>query len=148
MRLARWVFGIAGIWGTISLVPDYFMEGRIAREYPPAITHPEFYYGFIGVALVWQFGFFLIASDPKRFRPFMWLGIGEKLSFVLAAMALYAQGRLPQILLPFAVLDLAFAGAFFWAWIAVGKRELAVSGAELAAGGKQPATSHTLTASR
>ena len=33
--------------------------------YPPTITHPDFFYGFVGVALVWQLVFLLNALVAK-----------------------------------------------------------------------------------
>ena len=50
MKFAKRVFLVAGVYGVIVIVPMYFAEGRIGRDHPPAITHPEFYYGFLGVA--------------------------------------------------------------------------------------------------
>ena len=49
MKFARGVFLIAGIWGVAVLVPFYFRFDAVGREAPPAITHPEFYYGFLVV---------------------------------------------------------------------------------------------------
>jgi hypothetical protein len=43
----------------------------IGQDQPPAITHPEFYYGFVGVATTWQVTFLIIRRDPKRYRPLM-----------------------------------------------------------------------------
>ena len=51
---ARVVFLIAGIYGFAVLVPQYFMEDLIARNYPPPLTHPEQFYGFLGLAMAWQ----------------------------------------------------------------------------------------------
>lgn len=51
MVFAKRVFYFAAIYGLLILSPPYFLEGRIGREYPPAITHPEHFYGFIGLAL-------------------------------------------------------------------------------------------------
>lgn len=97
MKFAKIVFWIAGVWGVLILTPLYFMFDTIGRQAPPAITHPQYYYGFVGVALVWQFVFFLIATDPSRFRPLIGLSVLEKLSFVLAVGALALQGRLKAI---------------------------------------------------
>ena len=47
MKLASRVFRFAGIYGLIVLVPQYFTEVKLGVDYPPAITHPEFYYGFL-----------------------------------------------------------------------------------------------------
>ena len=71
MVFARRTFLIAGVYGLLALVPMYFLEGRIGRDIPPPITHPEYFYGFIGVAVAWQVAFLVIARDPVRFRPLM-----------------------------------------------------------------------------
>lgn len=64
------------------LVPFYFRFDAVGREAPPAITHPEFYYGFLVVSLAWQIGFLLIAADPIRFRPMMAIAMVEKFGYV------------------------------------------------------------------
>jgi hypothetical protein len=51
MKFAKIVFLIAGIQGLLILAPLYFLERTIGRQAPPAITHPEYFYGFVGVAL-------------------------------------------------------------------------------------------------
>ena len=53
-RVARWVFLVAGVYGVLVVLPQYSLEARIARDFPPPITHPEYFYGFIGVALAWR----------------------------------------------------------------------------------------------
>jgi hypothetical protein len=93
MRFAKIVFRIAGIWGFLVLTPLYFLFDLAGRQNPPAITHPEFYYVCIGVALVWQVAFFIIASDPVRFRPFMIAAILEKLAYFTPVILLYLQHR-------------------------------------------------------
>lgn len=111
-RLVRWMFRIAGIYGVIALVPQYFLEERINRDFPPAITHPEHFYGFIGVALAWQFAFFVIASAPARYRPLMPVCVLEKLAFGVAAVVLFLQARVPAAVLGFGIVDLVLATAF------------------------------------
>ena len=89
MRFARIVFLIAGIYGVLVLAPGFFLEGRA-----PAITRPEYYYGFYGSALVWQIVFLLIARDPARWRPLMAIAVLEKLAFFAPCAFLYATHRL------------------------------------------------------
>ena len=113
MLFARRVFFIAAIYGVIVLVPQYFMEGKVGRDFPPPITHPEHFYGFIGVALAWQILFFMIARDPVRYRGAMIPAILEKLAFGGAAIVLYAQGRLAAPVLGAGIIDLVFATLFF-----------------------------------
>lgn len=91
---ARRVFLWAGIYGVVVLAPLYFMEERLARDFPPAFSHPEQFYGFLGVALAWQFAFLLIASDVRRYRLFMLPAIAEKLLSSLSALLLHVSGRI------------------------------------------------------
>jgi hypothetical protein len=51
-RFSSIVFLAAGIYGLIVLAPGFFGEKIVAEKMPPAITHPEFYYGFL--ALQWH----------------------------------------------------------------------------------------------
>lgn len=113
MNFARRIFFIAAIYGVIVLVPQYFMEAKVGRDFPPPITHPEHFYGFIGVALAWQILFFIIARDPVRYRGAMIPAILEKIAFGVAAIALYAQGRLAVPVLGAGIIDLVFAALFF-----------------------------------
>ena len=66
MRFARWIFLVAGIFGVLLVLPMYLLEAQIGRDLPPAITHPEYYYGFLGVALACQLLFLIVARDPHR----------------------------------------------------------------------------------
>jgi hypothetical protein len=122
MRFARWLFLISGVWGLLVLIPHYFMEEMIGEQHPPAITHPEFFYGFIGVGLAWQIAFLIIGADPVRFRPMMLPSGIEKLSFAAATIALYAAGRVPMAVLGAGLIDLVFGLLFLAAWWLVGNR--------------------------
>lgn len=116
MKFARLVFAFAGITGLLMLLPQYFMESSLNRDFPPAITHPEYFYGFIGVAAAFQVVFLTIALDPVRYRLFMIAAVLEKLSFSLATVILFNAGRLAANVLVFGMMDLAlgvlFAAAF------------------------------------
>jgi hypothetical protein len=111
MKFAQRVFLVAGIYGVLTLLPQYFLEGRIAMENPP-MMHPEYFYGFIGVALAWQCAFLLVARDVQRYRPFMLAAVLEKLSFGLAVPVLYAQGRVAALVAGVGVIDLLLAVLF------------------------------------
>ena len=116
MTFAKRVFFIAAILGVIVLAPQYFMEAKIGSDFPPPITHPEHFYGFVGVALAWQILFFVIARDPVRYRGAMIPAVLEKVSFGAAAVALYAQDRAAMPILVAGILDLIFAALFWVAW--------------------------------
>jgi hypothetical protein len=116
MRFARIVFRTAGIWGFLIVTPLYFLYDTVGQQYPPPLTHPDFYYGFVGVTLAWQVAFLLIATDPIRFRPLMIAAILEKLGYMATLSVLYAQGRLAfgqfAAVSPDAILGALFVVAF------------------------------------
>ena len=123
MKLARIVFLVAGIYGLIVLLPMYFMEAQTGRDYPPPITHPEYYYGFVGVAVAWQLAFLVISRDPLRYRPLMLPSIVEKASFGIAGAVLYMQGRLSSFMFGAAMADSVLGVLFIISWIATSTRE-------------------------
>ena len=106
MKFARIVFWAASIWGLLVLTPLFFIFDSIGRNDPPPVTHPGFYYGFVTVAIAFQFVFIVIATDPVRFRPVMIPAILEKMSYVTTLVVLYLQHRLHAS-------DLGFAGTDF-----------------------------------
>ena len=112
MKFAKIVFRVAGIWGLFVLTPLYFMFDLIGRNDPPPITHPGFFYGFVGVALVWQIVFLLIATDPVRYRPLMIPSVLEKVSWGAAVIVLVLQQRMHKSDLVFVGTDL-FLGLLF-----------------------------------
>ena len=120
-RFARWVFSVAGIYGLLVLLPQYFMEEKIGQDYPPPLTHPEHFYGFIGVALAWQVVFLIIGRDPVRFRLLMIPAVLEKLAFGVPAWVLYTQGRVAPAIVLFGSVDLLLATFFIAAFRATGK---------------------------
>ena len=117
MKFARYSFLIAGIYGLLSLSPMYFLEAKNGRDFPPAITHPEFYYGFIGVALAWQVLFLVLSINPKRYRPMMIPAMLEKLSFAVPVIALFLLKRVAFLMVVAAIPDLIFLGLFVTAFI-------------------------------
>jgi len=112
MTFARWVFRIAGILGLLGVVPMYFSETRIGIETPPPITHPEFFYGFVGVVIAWQVAFVVIGQDPLRYRPLMLPAMIEKFSFSFAGWILFFQGRLAGQMLAACTFDLVLGILF------------------------------------
>jgi hypothetical protein len=116
MTFARRVFRFAGIYGLVVLLPQYFLESRIGQDTPPPITHPEFFYGFLGVAIAWQAAFLIIAHDPLRYRPLMLAGVVEKFSFPAAVAVLFAHGRVAAAVAVFAGIDFVLGVLFLAAW--------------------------------
>jgi hypothetical protein len=117
MKFAKVVFWIAGIWGVLVITPLYFMFDVIGRKDPPPITHPGFFYGFVGLGLAWQIAFLIIASDPVRYRPLMIASIVEKFSFGVAVVILVIQARTGSSDLLFAGTDLLLGVLFVAAYL-------------------------------
>lgn len=116
MKLARIGFIIAGLYGIVALTPQYFAEGFIGRRFPPPITHPEYFYGFIGVVIVFHLLFLMIAKDPLRYRPLMLLAMTEKFVFGVPTVLLYVQQRVALPIAIAALVDIAFGVLFLIAY--------------------------------
>ena len=117
VRTASRVFRIAEIYGLIVLLPLFFAEPTISRLAPPAITHPEYYYGFLGAAATMQLVYLTIGSDPLRFRPLMPIAVLAKLNFVVAVAVLLAMGRIDLLAVTLPAVDLLLGIAFAVTWI-------------------------------
>jgi hypothetical protein len=117
MKFAKIVFRVAAIWGVLVITPLYFMFALIGRNDPPPITHPGFFYGFVGGALAWQIAFFFISGDPVRYRPLMIPSMFEKFSFGAAVVILVLQGRMHSSDLLFAGTDLLLGVLFVIAYL-------------------------------
>lgn len=116
MKFAKIVFWCAGIAGIIVVTPMYLMLNVVDLHMPPPINHPVFFYGLLGVVLVWHVAFCLIGADPARFRPMMVPAMLEKFVFVATVLVLYLQQRTNSDMLLVAgadfLLGLLFAAAF------------------------------------
>ena len=116
MKFAKRVFLGAGIWGVVVLTPFYFLFDAIGRQGPSPINYPQFYYGFLAVAMAWQFAFLVIGTDPARFRWMMLPSIVEKLGYCLTLGVLYLQGRITSadalVIPPDLLLGVLFVVAF------------------------------------
>jgi hypothetical protein len=117
VKFAKIVFWVAGIWGLLVITPLYFMFDLIGRKDPPAITHPGFFYGFVGLGLAWQIAFLFIARDPIRFRPLMVPSMLEKFSYGIAVVVLVLQARMHASDLIFASTDLLLGILFVAAYL-------------------------------
>jgi hypothetical protein len=120
MRFARWVFRIAGIYGIVLLTPFYFLEKQIGAATVP-ITHPEYFYGFVGTALSAQILFLIISMDPARFRPAMVACVIEKLAFGIPVWKLWSMSRVGMDVVSFGSVDLIWAALFTIVYLRLGQ---------------------------
>lgn len=116
MRFAKIVFVGAGIWGVAVLTPFFWLVDVTGRHYSPPAEYPHFFYGFFQVTMAWQIAFFIIGSNPARFRPLMIPSIVEKLGYVVILAVLYGQSRISatdaQAAIPDLLLGILFTVAF------------------------------------
>jgi len=117
MRFAKLVFLVAGIYGLLVMLPQYFLEEKTGRDFPPPITHPEYYYGFVGVVVAWQVLFLLLARNPGRYRMMMIPAILEKATFAIAVIILFLQDRVSPVMLGAAIIDSIFGVLFAVAYV-------------------------------
>jgi hypothetical protein len=120
---ARRVFLGAGIYGLVVLLPLYFVETSYAPGGAAVLNRPEFLYGFAGVALAWQLAFIVMSRDVARYRALIPVAIVEKLSFGVAALVLFSQGRLGNDLLAGGIVDLVLAVLFALSFFKTSSRE-------------------------
>ena len=116
MGFAKWTFRLAGIYGFLLLTPLLFVEQVMAAQTGP-VTYPEYYYGFLGGALVFQALFLLISTDPGRFRPLMLIGVAEKVAFPAAVWPLTLTGRTHGAVVLFASIDAVLGVLFLLSWL-------------------------------
>jgi hypothetical protein len=112
MKFPRSVFLVDGIYGLIVITPLYFVEGVIGQQTPPRLTHPEFFYGFVGTALAWQVLFLVVASEPIRYGPMILPSVLEKISYRIALIVPHQQQRIPASSFRIGMLDWIFAVLF------------------------------------
>ena len=116
MKFAKWTFLIAGIYGLLLVAPMLFMEQQMSQTFPPAITHPEYFYGFVIGITAWQLVFLLIAHDPLGRRTLMLPAMLEK-TYGTVALVLFAQGRISVTVLGAGLIDLLLGVLFIVAYI-------------------------------
>jgi len=114
-KAPRRIYTVAGIYGLIVLLPLYFTAHKLALS-GPALTRPEYYYGFLGAACSFQLVYLMIGRDPVRYRPLMPVSVIAKLSFFVPVAILFATGRIDTTTMVLSSFDGLIALAFLCAW--------------------------------
>jgi hypothetical protein len=123
MKFAKYVFYTAGIYGLIVLLPQFFLLEKTGRDYPPAITHPEYFYGFVSVAVAFQLVFLIIGSNPAKYKPLMLAALVEKFPFAAIVYWLYFNDRANEMILGGATVDLILGILFLIAYLKTPKEK-------------------------
>jgi hypothetical protein len=120
IKLARWIFIIAAIYGLPALASWFFVTPKIVWQAPS--QQPEIYYGFAGLGVAWQAVFLLIGFDPLRYRPLMLLAaFGEKFLFSGMLVVLMLRHIARPHWRPFAAIDFILGVAFLFAYFISGR---------------------------
>lgn len=114
IKLAQRILFLAGIYGVLVITPLLFLEKHLSERFPPAITHPELYYGFVTGTLAWQIGYLIMARDPLRYRPMLLAAIVSKAGYAISVLILVIQKRVDAMNLGLAAIDFTLAMLFLW----------------------------------
>lgn len=126
MKFAKYTFLVAGIVGLLALVPQYLLFEKNGVDFPPAINHPEYYFGFVGVAIAFQIVFIIISRDPMKYRALMLASVVEKFSFGLACIVLLVQGKPMEPILAGGLIDTLLGVLFIVSYVKTGKTDIDV----------------------
>lgn len=119
MKFTKIAFWITAIYGFVLLIPMYFLMNTIGQKAAPSISHPEFYFGFVGVTLLWQCIFVLIALDPLRFQAIIPIAVLEKVAYTVPVLILYLMDKVQLNIPGTALADPIFAILFITAYFRV-----------------------------
>jgi hypothetical protein len=107
-RWISWWFRGAALFGLVALLPQYLL--------PQPTEAALVAYAFIGTAAAFQLVFWVIGSNPVRFRALMLPSVAEKLAFGVPAIVLFARAEAPAAALVFGFIDLLLGFGFLLAW--------------------------------
>jgi hypothetical protein len=82
MKFARWLFWIAGAFGLAAIYPLYRVPGTPT------------YYGLLATLIAWQAAFFVIGSNPSRYRWLMIPAVLEKALWMLTLVVLHTKAQI------------------------------------------------------
>ncbi len=89
------------------------LESKFGRDYPPPVIHPEFFYGFFALGIVWRILFLILATDPINYRTMMIPSMLEKIGYPVALIVLHLQNRIAPRMFALGSLDWIFFILFF-----------------------------------
>jgi hypothetical protein len=84
MQFARWLFWTAGAFGLVAIYPLYRVPGTPT------------YYGLLATLIAWQAAFFVIGSNPRRYRWLMIPAVLEKALWMLTLFVLHTTGQVDR----------------------------------------------------
>ena len=121
-RAVRLLFWIAAAYDGLLGLAFLFLPGRIfsAFDVPPP-NHVGYVQFPAALLCVFAIMFAAVARRPVANRNLIPYGILLKVSYCGTIFTHWAAGGIPDMWKPFAVIDLAFAVLFLWAWLRLRK---------------------------
>ena len=114
---AKLIFRVAAVWAILALTPILFFPNRIGNPVPRPLTEPEYFHGFLALSLLFALLYLVIATNPIRYRPVMWIGILQKFVYPLAIFGLLSTHRAPPTKSFYAGVEFLFGLLFILALI-------------------------------
>ncbi len=115
-RLFRACFLVAAAWNFAGALPGVFdPAGMFAREFGHALADPvqvAIYRGAWGTALLYGFGFLMVARDPARHCGVVAMGGMGKVLFALNLAWMYLNGWTSAFAVVVILGDIVFAAVF------------------------------------
>jgi hypothetical protein len=84
MKFARWLFWFAGAYGLVATAGLYRLPGNATYD------------GLLATLIAWQAAFFVIGSNPRRYRMLMIPAVLEKALWMLTLAVLYTKGQVDK----------------------------------------------------
>ncbi len=115
-KLFAWLFVIAALWNFAGALPGFIdSKGIFAREFGRELADPVMvvvYRGAWGTALLYGFGFLMVARNPVRHTGVVLMGGFGKAFFALHLLYMYLKGWTSDFALVVIGGDVLFVAAF------------------------------------
>lgn len=130
MRWFRVLFLIAALWNFAGALPGFFdSAGMYAREFGRELLDPVMvavYRGAWGTALLYGFGFWMVARDPERHSGVVLMGGVGKALFALNLLYMFLQGWTSRFAIVVILGDVVFVALFVLYFSRLRRRGLTV----------------------
>jgi hypothetical protein len=126
-QTVRNIFQYGAYYGVCVLMPLWFIELPIMAPMASLmlggkpVDHQSLLYSFIGLALTFQYVYWLCGSDPLRYRAFMPTTVLAKMSVFMPITVLFFQGKIEPLAWSLSFIDGALGVAFAWAYLVTPK---------------------------
>jgi hypothetical protein len=131
-----WLFYVGFLYDAVLGAAFLWFGSRLFDWYQvPPPNHPGYIQFPAGLLLVFALMFLAVARNPLANRNLIPYGILLKVCYCAVVFGHWLTAGIPGMWKPWAILDLAFALLFLWAYFALGRLPSAGTSAASASGG-------------